>query len=92
VKESNPSKNIQYARRENITDWALEQFRSRYHDPSLTKWDIFHYIYAILHHAEYRQRYAAPGVPGKPAFGLLGWKFRRAPPHPLRQRPIPMSS
>jgi hypothetical protein len=29
-------------RRENITDWALEQFRAHYHDPSITKWDIFH--------------------------------------------------
>jgi predicted helicase len=46
-------------RRENITDWALEQFRSRYHDPSISKWDIFHYIYAVLHHPEYRERYAA---------------------------------
>ncbi len=46
-------------RRENITDWALEQFRSHYHDPSITKWDIFHYIYAVLHHPEYREPYAA---------------------------------
>jgi hypothetical protein len=46
-------------RRENITDWALEQFRSRYHDPSISKWDIFHYVYAVLHHSEYRERYAA---------------------------------
>jgi predicted helicase len=46
-------------RRENITDWALEQFRSHYGDRSITKWDIFHYIYAVLHHPEYRQRYAA---------------------------------
>ena len=46
-------------RRENITDWALEQFRSHYRDPSITKWDIFHYIYAVLHHPEYRERYAA---------------------------------
>jgi len=46
-------------RRENITDWALEQFRAHYHDPSITKWDIFHYIYAVLHHPEYRERYAA---------------------------------
>src|SRR5208283_3976285 len=46
-------------RRENITDWALEQFRSHYHDPSITKWDIFHHIYAVLHHPEYRERYAA---------------------------------
>jgi predicted helicase len=46
-------------RRENITDWALAQFRSHYADPSITKWDIFHYVYAILHHPDYRQRYAA---------------------------------
>jgi len=46
-------------RRENITDWALEQFRAHYHDPSITKWDIVHYIYAVLHHPEYRERYAA---------------------------------
>src|SRR5580704_817798 len=39
-------------RRENITDCALEQFRARYHDPSISKWDIFHYIYAVLHHPE----------------------------------------
>jgi predicted helicase len=39
--------------------WALEQFRERYHDPSISKWDIFHYIYAVLHHPEYRERYAA---------------------------------
>ncbi len=46
-------------RRENITDWALDQFRSHYADPSITKWDIFHYVYAILHHPDYRERYAA---------------------------------
>jgi predicted helicase len=31
---------------------------SRAH-PSITKWDIFHYVYAVLHHPDYRQRYAA---------------------------------
>jgi predicted helicase len=46
-------------RRENITDWALEQFRSHYADPSISKWDIFHYVYAVLHHPAYRERYAA---------------------------------
>jgi hypothetical protein len=45
--------------RENITDWALEQFRTHYHSPSISKWDIFHYIYAVLHHLEYREHYAA---------------------------------
>src|SRR5262249_3104496 len=28
---------------ENITDWALEQFRERYSEPAMTKWDIFCY-------------------------------------------------
>lgn len=44
---------------ENITDWALEQFQSHYFDKSITKWDIFHYVYAVLHHPEYCERYAA---------------------------------
>jgi predicted helicase len=50
-------------RQENITDWALEQFRRRYPPAPgaapLTKWDIFYYVYAILHHPQYRERYAA---------------------------------
>ncbi len=46
-------------RRENITDWALAQFRARYRDDTISKWDIFHYVYAILHHPHYRERYQA---------------------------------
>jgi len=44
-------------RRENITEWALGQFRARY-GAAVTKRDIFHYVYALLHHPEYRSRYA----------------------------------
>ena len=44
-------------RRENITDWALSAFRSHYGDPSISKWDIFHYVYGLLHHPDYRERY-----------------------------------
>ncbi len=46
-------------RRENITDWALENFRAHYGDDTLTKWDIFNYTYGILHHPDYRERYTA---------------------------------
>ena len=46
-------------RRENITDWALEQFRAHYQDERISKWDIFHYIYGVLHHSQYREKYAA---------------------------------
>ena len=44
-------------RRENITDWALSQFQAKY-DFGVTKCDIFHYTYALLHHPQYRVRYA----------------------------------
>lgn len=68
-------------RTENITDWALNQFKSKYevrrqkdegkskdeeraktssfiiHPSSLTKTDIFHYVYAVLHHPAYRAKY-----------------------------------
>ncbi len=46
-------------RRENITDWALIHFRTHYQDDTLTKWDIFHYTYGLLHHPDYRQKYEA---------------------------------
>jgi predicted helicase len=61
-------------RRENITDWALEQFWAHYRDKSITKWEIFYYVYALLHHALYRQRYATnlkhelPRIPYAPDF------------------------
>ena len=44
-------------RRENITDWALTQFQEHYRNDKITKWDIFHYTYALLHHPVYRERY-----------------------------------
>ena len=44
-------------RQENITDWALEEFQTHYEDGTITKWDIFHYNYALLHHPTYREKY-----------------------------------
>ena len=44
-------------RQENITDWALAEFRNHYGDDTLTKWDIFHYNYGLLHHPTYREKY-----------------------------------
>ena len=44
-------------RRENITDYALAQFRRHYSDTRISKWDIFYYVYGILHHPGYRERY-----------------------------------
>lgn len=61
-------------RRENLTDWALKTFRSRYSDEAITKWEVFYYIYALLHHPAYRLRYAVdlsrelPRIPFAPEF------------------------
>ena len=44
-------------RQENITDWALTEFRNHYGDDTITKWDIFHYTYGLLHHPTYREKY-----------------------------------
>jgi predicted helicase len=47
-----------YHQGENITDWALQQFRQHYGDEKISTWDIFYYVYAVLHHPEYRSRFA----------------------------------
>ena len=46
-------------RRENITDVALHKFCVQYQDESISKWDVFHYVYAVLHHPDYRETYQA---------------------------------
>ena len=61
-------------RQDNITDWALEQFRTHYKNNKISKWDIFHYVYGILHHPQYREKYTAnlrrelPRIPFAPDF------------------------
>ena len=67
-------------RHENITDWALAQYRAHYRDDAIGKWDIFHYVYALLHYPDYRERYQAnlkrdlPHLPYTPNF----WEFAKA--------------
>ena len=64
-------------RRENLTDAALEKFREHYRNPAITKWDIFHYIYAVLHHPAYREKFAdnlkreLPRIPFAPDFAAF---------------------
>jgi predicted helicase len=73
-------------RRENITDWALDQFRTRYQDKKIGKWDIFHYVYGLLHHPGYRNKFAdnlkreLPRIPFAPdfrAFAKAGEKLAK---------------
>ncbi len=58
--------------RENIPPSTLLHFQQHYDDKGITKWDIFHYVYAVLHHPEYRARYAANLRRELPRIPLVG--------------------
>ena len=68
-----------YTRKENITDATLAAYRGTYGDEGIAKEDIFYYIYALLHHPEYREKYAAdlkkmlPRIPLAKGF----WEYSR---------------
>ena len=42
----------------NISEEALKKFKNQLGTESVTEDDIFHYVYAVLHHNSYRTRYA----------------------------------
>ena len=66
--------------RENITDWALSEFRRHYGDESISKWNIFYYTYGILHQPDYSEKYQEdlkrnfPRIP----FANDFWSFAKA--------------
>ncbi|HMS19264.1 type ISP restriction/modification enzyme [uncultured Sphingorhabdus sp.] len=60
---------------DNVTDWAVQQFKSHYGDTtSISKDVIFAYCYAVLHDPLYREKYALnlkrefPRIPFYPDF------------------------
>ena len=84
---------------DNIPDTTLRTFRIRYSDSTITKDDVFHYVYGILHAPKYRQRFAndlakelprLPFAPGFRAFeaagraiGKLHLRYESGPEYPL---------
>ena len=64
----------------NITDFALSEYQNYYQNKTLTKKDIFYYVYGLLHHSEYRKKFAnnlireLPRIPMAPKFQ----KFKEA--------------
>ena len=68
-----------YTRKENITDATLAAYRSTYGDEGIAKEDIFYYIYALLHHPEYREKYAADLKKMLPRIPLVKgfWEYSR---------------
>ncbi|MDE0498392.1 MAG: hypothetical protein OXH86_13655 [Acidimicrobiaceae bacterium] len=59
---------------DNVTDWCLEQFREHYGDESITKDDIWEYLYGVMHAPDWREKYKhdlqrnLPRVPFAPGF------------------------
>ena len=66
-----------YRRVDNITDWCLQQFRTQYPALQISKDDIWHYLYGVLHAPDYRERYQAdlikdlPRIPFASDFGVF---------------------
>jgi predicted helicase len=65
-----------YRRLDNITDTAVARFQAAYGE-SITKDDIFNYVYGLLHSPDYRERYAADLKRMLPRIPLV------ADPHPF---------
>ena len=42
---------------ENVTDWCLAYFRRAYGDASITKDDVWEYLYGVMHAPDWRERY-----------------------------------
>ena len=70
----------QYTKKENIPDSILKEYQQKYEDKTITKEDIFYYIYGVLHSPEYKQRFASdlkkmlPRIPFTADF----WTFSQA--------------
>ena len=46
-------------RQDNIPEQTLHLFQNKYADKKISKEDIFHYVYGILHSPQYKTKYAA---------------------------------
>ncbi len=70
----------QYTKKENIPDSIFKEYQQKYQDTTITKSDIFYYIYGVLHSPEYKQRFASdlkkmlPRIPFTADF----WTFSKA--------------
>ena len=78
----------------------MEQFRTHYGNQKITNWDIFHYVYGLLHHPGYRTKFAdnlkreLPRIPFAPDFrafatagqelARLHLEYEQLEPYPLK--------
>lgn len=52
------SSSADYIRKDGVSDWIFEKAVAKYWDKTITKVDIFYYVYGFLHSPEYREKYA----------------------------------
>ena len=52
------NQNTKYTKKYAIRDYALNEFKKAYKDESISKEDIFYYIYGLFHSNEYKNKYA----------------------------------
>ena len=81
-------------RRDNIPRSTLDRFAIHYDDDTITRADIFHHVHAVLHHPEYRARYAEnlkrelPRIPFVPPFlDRINRMDRISPPQTGKRNP-----
>lgn len=72
-----------YARKDAITDEGLKHFQDAYPGESISKEDLFYYVYGLLHSPDYRERYAdnlSKELPRIPAVKTAEdfWHFSKA--------------
>ena len=70
-------------KQENITPKSRTLFQIFYDDDRITAADIFHYVYAVLHHPAYRTRFAENLKRDLPRIPFIGVAERRAPSRPV---------
>lgn len=94
-----------YTRHDNLSDTMLKAYQKHYADSTITKVDIFYYIYGILHAPSYKTKYAAdlkkmlPRIPFAQSFWLFSnagkqlahWhlNYETVTPYPLEEIAAP---
>ncbi|VVS92216.1 DEAD/DEAH box helicase [Desulfoluna spongiiphila] len=73
----------EYTRKDGISDGGLAHFAEKYPNESISKEDLFYYIYGLLHSPAYRKRYAdnlTKELPRIPAVNKASdfWSFSQA--------------
>ena len=48
-----------YEKKSGITDWVLQEIKSRYKTNNINKEQIFYYVYGLLHSRDYREKFDA---------------------------------